>query len=69
MKHLFLLIAACIATVAQAQDVIVKRDGSTIQENVHPATEKEQSMVFCRKPKDTQRGEKRVAQDCDSLRT
>ena len=30
MKHLFLLIAACIATVAQAQDVIVKRDGSTI---------------------------------------
>ncbi len=30
MKHLFLLIAVCIATVAQAQDVIVKRDGSTI---------------------------------------
>lgn len=30
MKHLFLLIAACSATVAQAQDVIVKRDGSTI---------------------------------------
>jgi hypothetical protein len=30
MKHLFLLIAACITTVAQAQDVIVKRDGSTI---------------------------------------
>ncbi len=30
MKHLFLLIAACIATVAQAQDVIVKCDGSTI---------------------------------------
>jgi len=30
MKHLFLLIAACSATVAQAQDIIVKRDGSTI---------------------------------------
>ena len=30
MKNLFLLIAVCIATVAQAQDVIVKRDGSTI---------------------------------------
>jgi len=49
MKLLFLLIAACIATVAQAQDVIVKRDGSTIQENVHPATGKEQSLEFCRK--------------------
>lgn len=34
MKHLFLLIAACIATVAQAQDVIVKRDGSTILSKV-----------------------------------
>lgn len=34
MKHLLLLIAACYATFAQAQDVIVKRDGSTILSKV-----------------------------------